>query len=130
MADIVVPALGESVTEATVGRWTKPAGATVKRDEVVLELETDKVALEVAAPSDGVLTIVAQEGATVSAGQILGAVGEAGAAAAKPASKGAKGVRASETATAASGLGKLLVSVGLVFAAGWLLFRARPINPR
>jgi pyruvate/2-oxoglutarate dehydrogenase complex dihydrolipoamide acyltransferase (E2) component len=72
MADILVPALGESVTEATVGRWVKAAGEAVKRDEVLLELETDKVALEVAAPEDGVLTIVAQEGATVSPGQILG----------------------------------------------------------
>ena len=56
MADIMTPALGESVTEATVARWTKKAGDAVRRDEVLVELETDKVSLEVVAPEDGVLT--------------------------------------------------------------------------
>ncbi len=55
MADIKTPALGESVTEATIARWTKKAGEPVKKDEVLVELETDKVSLEVASPSDGVL---------------------------------------------------------------------------
>ena len=56
MADIMTPALGESVTEATVARWAKKAGDAVRKDEILVELETDKVALEVAAPADGVLT--------------------------------------------------------------------------
>jgi 2-oxoglutarate dehydrogenase E2 component (dihydrolipoamide succinyltransferase) len=86
MADIMTPALGESVTEATVARWTKQPGDVVKRDEVLVELDTDKVSLEVVAPEDGVLsTIDAEAGATVTPGQRLGQVGAAGAAPAKPA---------------------------------------------
>jgi 2-oxoglutarate dehydrogenase E2 component (dihydrolipoamide succinyltransferase) len=76
MTDIMTPALGESVTEATVARWAKRAGDTVKRDEVLVELETDKVSLEVSAPEDGVLSeINAEEGATVIPGQKLGVLG-------------------------------------------------------
>ncbi|WP_332773657.1 2-oxoglutarate dehydrogenase complex dihydrolipoyllysine-residue succinyltransferase [Phenylobacterium sp.] len=85
MADIMTPALGESVTEATVARWTKKAGDAVRKDEILVELETDKVSLEVAAPADGVLTeINAEEGATVEPGAVLGRLTE-GAAGAKPA---------------------------------------------
>jgi 2-oxoglutarate dehydrogenase E2 component (dihydrolipoamide succinyltransferase) len=79
MADIMTPALGESVTEATVARWAKKAGESVKRDEVIVELETDKVSLEVSAPADGVLfAIDAEEGATVVPGQRLGVLGASG----------------------------------------------------
>ena len=85
MADIMTPALGESVTEATVARWAKKAGDAVRKDEILVELETDKVSLEVAAPSDGVLSEIAfEEGATVEPGAVLGKITE-GAAAAKPA---------------------------------------------
>ncbi len=81
MADIMTPALGESVAEATVARWTKKVGDAVKRDEMLIELETDKVSLEVASPADGVLTeILAAEGDTVLPGALLGRV-TAGAAA-------------------------------------------------
>ena len=66
MTDILTPALGESVTEATVARWTKKAGESVERDEVLVELETDKVSLEVGAPEAGVLgEIAAGDGVTV-----------------------------------------------------------------
>jgi len=83
MADIMTPALGESVTEATVARWTKKAGDAVRKDEILVELETDKVSLEVAAPSDGVLSeILAGEGDTVEPGTVLGKMSEGGAAAA------------------------------------------------
>ncbi|MGH6843873.1 MAG: 2-oxo acid dehydrogenase subunit E2, partial [Methylocella sp.] len=79
--EIRVPALGESVTEATVGRWFKKAGELVKADEPIVELETDKVTLEVNAPASGVLAeIVAKDGATVSAGALLGQVGDAASA--------------------------------------------------
>ena len=79
MADIMTPALGESVTEATVARWTKKAGDAVRKDEILVELETDKVSLEVAAPSDGVLSeIVAPEGATIEPGAVLGKITELG----------------------------------------------------
>ncbi|MBX3483917.1 2-oxoglutarate dehydrogenase complex dihydrolipoyllysine-residue succinyltransferase [Phenylobacterium sp.] len=84
MADIMTPALGESVTEATVARWTKKAGEAVRKDEILVELETDKVSLEVAAPADGVLSeISAEEGATVEPGTVLGKI-SAGAAAPAP----------------------------------------------
>jgi len=72
MADIMTPTLGESVTEATVARWTKKAGDAVRKDEILVELETDKVSLEVASPTDGVLSeIAAEEGATVEPGAVL-----------------------------------------------------------
>jgi 2-oxoglutarate dehydrogenase E2 component (dihydrolipoamide succinyltransferase) len=89
MTDIMTPALGESVTEATVARWAKNPGEAVKRDEVLVELETDKVSLEVVAPEDGVLSAIdAQAGDTVTPGQRLGQVtagrGETAAAKAAP----------------------------------------------
>ncbi len=85
MTDIMTPALGESVTEATVARWTKQPGEAVKRDEVLVELDTDKVSLEVVAPEDGVLSAIdAEAGVTVTPGQRLGQVSAGGAAAAAP----------------------------------------------
>ncbi|HET6307123.1 MAG TPA: 2-oxoglutarate dehydrogenase complex dihydrolipoyllysine-residue succinyltransferase [Rhodopila sp.] len=85
--EIVVPALGESVSTATVARWIKQPGETVVADEPLVELETDKVTVEVNAPSAGVLASVAvQEGAEVEVGAVLGTLDAAGAAvAAKPA---------------------------------------------
>ncbi len=81
MTDIMTPALGESVTEATVARWSKKAGDAVKRDDVLVELETDKVSLEVVALADGILSAIdAEEGATVVPGQRLGQLGAGGAA--------------------------------------------------
>jgi len=91
MTDIMTPALGESVTEATVARWAKKAGEAVKRDEVIVELETDKVSLEVSAPEDGVLSeIDAEECATVVPGQRLGVVGAGTGAAKSPPAAGSK----------------------------------------
>lgn len=87
--EIRVPALGESVTEATVGKWFKQTGDTVKADEPLVELETDKVTVEVPAPASGVLgEILVREGTTVSVGGLLAALnsGAAVAPAAKPAS--------------------------------------------
>jgi 2-oxoglutarate dehydrogenase E2 component (dihydrolipoamide succinyltransferase) len=84
MADILTPALGESVTEATIARWTKKAGDPVRKDEVLVELDTDKVSLEVVSPADGVLGEIAfKEGDTITPGSVLGRV-EAGAGAAAP----------------------------------------------
>jgi 2-oxoglutarate dehydrogenase complex dihydrolipoamide succinyltransferase (E2 component) len=85
--EIRVPTLGESVSEATVGTWFKKVGDTVKADEPIVELETDKVTVEVPAPASGVLTeIVAQNGETVGLGALLGQIAEgAGAAASAPA---------------------------------------------
>jgi 2-oxoglutarate dehydrogenase E2 component (dihydrolipoamide succinyltransferase) len=74
---IKVPAMGESVTEATVARWFKKEGDAVARDEPVLELETDKVTVEVPAPADGAIeSIAVKEGSTVQVGTVLGAIAE------------------------------------------------------
>jgi 2-oxoglutarate dehydrogenase E2 component (dihydrolipoamide succinyltransferase) len=84
-ADITVPTLGESVTTATIARWIKKAGESVAADEAVVELETDKVTVEVNASEAGVIAeIIADEGAEVEVGALLGRIGDAGAAPAKP----------------------------------------------
>ncbi len=81
--DVMVPTLGESVSEATVATWFKQVGDTVAQDEMLCELETDKVSVEVPAPAAGVLTeILAAEGATVAAGGKLAVLGGASATAA------------------------------------------------
>jgi 2-oxoglutarate dehydrogenase E2 component (dihydrolipoamide succinyltransferase) len=82
--DIRVPVLGESVTEATVGKWYKKTGDAVKADEPLVELETDKVAIEVPAPANGVMgDILVQMGTTVAVGTILAGLKEGPAPAAK-----------------------------------------------
>src|SRR5262249_39447406 len=86
MTEIRVPTLGESVTEATIGRWFKKAGEAVAVDEPLVELETDKVTIEVPAPSAGVLgEIIAKDGETVAVGALLGQINDGAAGAAKPA---------------------------------------------
>ena len=83
--EIRVPTLGESVTEATVGQWYKQAGDAVTADEPLVELETDKVTVEVPAPASGVLSeIIVKAGDTVAVGSLLGAIAE-GDGKAKPA---------------------------------------------
>src|SRR6185503_8577481 len=104
--EIKVPAMGESVTEATVARWFKKEGESVARDEPLLELETDKVTVEVPAPAAGSIeSISVQAGATVQVGTILGSIaeGKAGAApaAAKPAAEAPKPAAAPAPAPAA-----------------------------
>jgi 2-oxoglutarate dehydrogenase E2 component (dihydrolipoamide succinyltransferase) len=85
--EIRVPTLGESVSEATVGKWFKKVGDAIAADEPLLELETDKVTVEVPAPAAGTLSEqAAKEGETVGVGALLGMIGEGGAAA-KPAAK-------------------------------------------
>ena len=96
--EIKVPAMGESVTEATISKWFKKEGDAVKRDEPLLELETDKVTVEVPSPADGSIeSISAQAGATVSVGALLGAIaeGQAGTkAGSAPAAKAAPAPKA------------------------------------
>ena len=80
--EIRVPALGESVTEATIGRWFKKPGELVRVDEPIVELETDKVTLEVNAPASGILAeIIAKDGETVGVGALLGQIGDGAAVA-------------------------------------------------
>ena len=102
--EIRVPTLGESVTEATIGKWFKKPGDAVKADEPLLELETDKVTLEVNAPSAGVLSeVIAKDGETVAAGALLGQISPGGAgAAAAPAAKAAPAPAKSAPAPAAA----------------------------
>ena len=96
--EIAVPTLGESVTEATVSTWFKKVGDAVTQDEMLCELETDKVSVEVPAPASGTLAeIYAKEGATVQAGGKLGRIGGSAAAAAGSAAR----ERAPAAATAA-----------------------------
>src|SRR5260221_12713892 len=85
MADIRVPALGESVAEATIGKWFKKPGDAVVVDEPLVELETDKVAIEVPAPAAGVLAdIAAKDGETVAVGALLGQIKDGEAPPGKP----------------------------------------------
>ncbi len=96
MAEIRVPALGESVTEATIGKWFKKPGEAVAVDEPLVELETDKVTIEVPAPAAGVLAdIAAKDGDTVAVGAVLGQIKE-GAAGAGAAVKSAPAAAPSE----------------------------------
>ena len=104
MTEIRVPTLGESVTEATIGRWFKKAGDPVAVDEPLVELETDKVTIEVPAPSAGTLgEIIAKDGETVAVGALLGQIKEgAGAPAARPAAAPAKPAAAAAPAAASA----------------------------
>src|SRR5438874_166815 len=89
--DIRVPSLGESVVEATIGRWLKHEGDTVNQGEALVELETDKVNMEVGADQSGVLQkIVKQEGDTVAVGEVLGVIGESSQVPAAQAGDGQK----------------------------------------
>ncbi|MCB0367359.1 MAG: 2-oxoglutarate dehydrogenase complex dihydrolipoyllysine-residue succinyltransferase [Bdellovibrionaceae bacterium] len=78
--EIKVPAVGESITEATIAEWMKKSGEAVKRDDVLLVLETDKASVEVVAEKDGVLEITVKEGETVQVGATVGLIDTAGAA--------------------------------------------------
>ncbi|MBD2747747.1 2-oxoglutarate dehydrogenase complex dihydrolipoyllysine-residue succinyltransferase [Microvirga sp. BT688] len=101
--EIRVPTLGESVSEATIGRWFKKPGDPVKADEPVLELETDKVTLEVNAPASGTLgDIIAKDGETVSPGAVLGSIVDGGAAASPAAPAAAPKAEAPKAAPAAA----------------------------
>jgi 2-oxoglutarate dehydrogenase E2 component (dihydrolipoamide succinyltransferase) len=103
MTEIRVPTLGESVTEATIGRWFKKAGDAVAVDEPLVELETDKVTIEVPAPSAGVLgEIAAKDGETVAVGALLGQINDGAAGAAKPAAAPAKAAAAAAPQPAAA----------------------------
>ncbi len=104
---IVVPVLGESITEATVAKWLKNAGDTVEADEPIVELETDKVNLEVPSPISGVLTeINSQDGSVVKVGALLGSVSAEGGAV-KSAPKIQKEIKQEEIVPAESNVIKL-----------------------
>ena len=86
--ELKVPALGESITEATVGRWHKKVGESLSADEPVVVLETDKVTVDVPAPAAGALaSIDAKEGDVVKVGQVLGSISAGAGAKAAPAAE-------------------------------------------
>ena len=102
MAEIRVPTLGELVTEATIGKWFKQAGEPVAADEPLVELETDKVTIEVPAPAAGVLSeIVAKDGETVAVGALLGQIKEGAGAAPSKSTPAPAGRPDQKTATTA-----------------------------
>jgi 2-oxoglutarate dehydrogenase E2 component (dihydrolipoamide succinyltransferase) len=102
MTEIRVPTLGESVSEATIGKWFKKAGDAVKVDEPLVELETDKVTIEVPAPAAGTLAeIIAKDGETVAVGALLGQIKDGSGAAAKPAAEAPKAAAAAPAPSAA-----------------------------
>jgi 2-oxoglutarate dehydrogenase E2 component (dihydrolipoamide succinyltransferase) len=101
--EIRVPTLGESVSEATIGSWFKNVGDTVKADEILCELETDKVTVEVPAPAAGILSeIVAKAGDTVAPGGLLGQISASTGAVAPPAAKPAEATPAAAPVAAAA----------------------------
>jgi len=123
--EIRVPTLGESVTEATIGQWFKKVGEAVAADEPVVELETDKVTIEVPAPSAGFLeTIAANPGDTVNVGALIGAIGsgagaikvEAKPAAAAPAPAPAPATNGNAAAAVSPSAAKLMEEKGLTAA--------------
>src|SRR6516162_10187501 len=100
MTEIRVPTLGESVTEATIGKWFKKPGDPVAADEPLVEIETDKVTIEVPAPAAGVLAeIAAKDGETVAVGALLGQIREGGGATAAEAAPSPTGRPDEKTAT-------------------------------
>jgi 2-oxoglutarate dehydrogenase E2 component (dihydrolipoamide succinyltransferase) len=104
--EIRVPTLGESVTEATIGQWLKKEGDTVAVDEPLVELETDKVSVEVPSPVAGVLSAIdAKEGDTVEVGALLGSIGEGSGTAPAPAAKAEEPTAKAEPAPAAKSEG-------------------------
>jgi 2-oxoglutarate dehydrogenase E2 component (dihydrolipoamide succinyltransferase) len=120
--EIRVPTLGESVTEATVAKWLKSPGDAVKMDEPLVELETDKVTVEVPAPAAGVLSeIVVQKGQTIGVGALLGTMGEGGGAVAaapppKPAAAPAPKVTPAPVPTANGASGNMMPSAAKLAA--------------
>ncbi|MDH3066036.1 dihydrolipoamide succinyltransferase, partial [Achromobacter insolitus] len=102
ITDVVVPQLSESVSEATLLTWKKQPGAAVEADEILIEVETDKVVLEVPAPASGVLAeIVKGDGSTVTSGELLARIDTAGKAAVAAAAPAAEAPKAAEQAAAA-----------------------------
>ena len=123
MIEITVPVMGESVAEGTLGAWAKKPGEAVKKDEVLVEIETDKVALEVSAPADGVLAeVLAQPGDSVTPGLLIarlspGGAGAAAAPASVAAAPAAPAVPASTTHAPMPSAARVLAEAGLPAAA-------------
>jgi 2-oxoglutarate dehydrogenase E2 component (dihydrolipoamide succinyltransferase) len=141
--EIRVPTLGESVTEATIGKWFKAAGDPIAMDEPLVELETDKVTIEVPAPSAGTLAEIAvKEGETVEVGALLGSIAEgsgktasskkaepAKPAGAKPAGEKPQSVSQAAGSAAAASTGEAAAKTAKVAGEGEIKERAQPPAP-
>ena len=114
--EVKVPVMGESVAEGSVGTWLKKSGDTVAKDELLVEIETDKVAVEVSAPAAGVLTIAADTGATVTPGQVIGSIAASGAAASAPVAVAPANAGSAQVSGQASGSAHLSPAVQRVVA--------------
>lgn len=131
--DIKVPAVGESITEATIAEWQKKSGDAVKRDDVLLVLETDKASVEVVAEQDGVLTTSADEGAVVKVGAVVGQIdtegkGKAAAPAKADAPKSAPAPAASTPAKSQPPAGATAANIPLSPAVNRIV-NERGLNP-
>ena len=98
--EITIPSPGESITEVTVGHWHKAAGEWVEKDDTLVEIESDKVTLEVPAPESGLLEITAQEGQEARVGEVIGSVDTAATRPAGTAAPKAEPLHTSEAAPA------------------------------
>lgn len=101
--DVVVPAVGESISEVTIASWSKKNGDSVKMDEIICELESDKATFELPSPENGVITIVAEAGQVVPIGGVVAKIALGGAGTAQAASTSTEKPAAQEATTAASG---------------------------
>src|SRR5581483_2455669 len=115
MIDIKVPAVGESISEVTLVKWLKQAGAYVERDEVIAELESEKATFEVNAEQAGVLKPIGKEGDTLKIGDVVAQIDET---AAKPSSNGTATVSSSKTVAPAGEVGAKPATTGQSSNAG------------
>ncbi|MFM1827226.1 MAG: hypothetical protein RLY67_607, partial [Pseudomonadota bacterium] len=133
MHEVKVPQLSESVSEATLLQWKKKLGEAVKVDEILIEIETDKVVLEVPAPSAGVIAeIVKTDGASVTSGEVIATIDSEGKASASPpatASSAASAPTPAPAATATSAISKAAGSAGVAMPAAAKLMAETGVTP-
>src|SRR5690606_26003153 len=130
MIDVVVPQLSESVAEATLLNWKKKPGEAVAIDEILIEIETDKVVLEVPAPSAGVLAeIVKGDGATVTAGEVIAPIDTEASAAAAPAAAPASAPAAAAPAPAAPASTASAPAAGIASPAAGKILSEKGVDP-
>ncbi len=127
--EVRIPTLGESVTEGVIVRWAKQDGERVERDEILLELETDKASMEIAAEHAGVLRIVKDAGATVTVGELVARVEEDARAAAPASSPAAPAPAASAAPSAPPAIASGASAMPTATAAGRSATAGRPVEP-
>ncbi len=130
IVEVKVPQLSESVAEATLLQWKKKVGDTVTADEILIEVETDKVVLEVPAPSSGVLVeLLAADGATVLAEQLIARIDTSGGAVASAAKPAAEPTAAAKAAAAPAAAASVTAKAGIAMPAAAKLMADNKMNP-